>query len=146
MKTRLKILIAIIMIVVAIGIYMLLPPTMKVILCEDRILNPDDCGPYIEEKYLKLPIVQHFKETYPDPPGLGFSFDRFKVVGVTASSILADKIFVFLKIDLNDMTVTYICQNHNLGDDYLIVELVNPTIEAINNNDCRVLNQLEDLN
>lgn len=144
MKTRYKI--SIIITVITLGIIIVLPPTMTVILCDDLILNQDECWKHLTEKYLKLPIVQHFKETYPDPPGLGLTTDRFQAVGVTASSILADKIFVFLEIDLKDLTVTYICQNHNLGDDYLIVELVNPTIEDIDNNDCRVLNQLEDLN
>ena len=143
MKSRYKI--AIIMIVIAIGIFIVLPPTMTVILCDDLLLGLDDCGSYLEEKYLKLPLVQHFKEMYSDPPGLGFSSDRFNAVGVSASSILADKIFVFLEIDLNDSTITYECQNHNLGDEYLIVKIKNPTIEDLDNNDCRTLNQLEDL-
>ena len=135
--------IIIIIIITAVGIFMVLPPTMTVILCDDKILNLDDCGDYLEEKYLRLPLVQHFKEMYFAPPGLGFSSDKFKAVKMSAYSILADKIFVFLEIDLNDLTVTYEYQNHNFGDDYLIVKIENPTIEDLDNNDCRTLNQLD---
>jgi hypothetical protein len=87
-------------------------------------------------------MFEHFAGMYPDAGGLSFGSDRFKAIGVDASSILDDKIFAFLHLDLNDSTFTYRCQNHNLGDDYLIVEIINPTLEDLDKNDCRILNQL----
>ena len=141
MKSKYKI--SIIVIVIIVGIYIVLPPTWTVILCDDQFLGLDACGDYLQEKYSKLPIVEYFVSAYPDPGDLSFTSDKFKVVSVSASSILTNKIFVFLEINLDDLTVTYTCQNHNLGKDYLVMEIINPTIEDLNDNNCRILNPLD---
>ena len=142
MKTRYKI--VIITLIVFAGSYVMLPPTMTVILCDDRILNLDDCGDYLQEKYSKHPVFEHFAGMYPDAEGIAFKSSMFKAESVFASSILDDKIFVFLEMDLNDSTFHYACQNHNLGDDdYVIVELENATISDLDENNCIALNQLD---
>ena len=141
MKTRYKI--VIITAIALVGIYVMLPPTWVVILCDDRILSLDDCGPYLDEKYSKLLMFEHFTDMYLDVSALGFSSDRFQAITINASVILDDKIFAFLDFDLNDSTFTYACQNHNLGDDYLIVELENITIQDLDDNNCITLNQLD---
>ena len=141
MKTRYKI--SIIVTVSIIVIYMALPPTMTVILCDDEILSLDDCGPYLDKKYSKLQMFNHFAAMYTDVPALGFSSDRFQSITVDASVILDNKIFAFLSFDLKNSTFTYRCHNHNLGDDYIIVEIINPTIEDLDKNNCGILNQLD---
>ncbi len=141
MKTRYKI--VIVTVAVIIGIYVMLPPTMTVILCDDRILNLDDCGDYLQEKYSKQPMFKHFADMYPEAWGIAFKSGMFKAESVFASSILDDKIFAFLEMNLNDSTFHYACQNHNLGDDYVIVELENITISDLDENNCITLNQLD---
>ena len=140
MKTRYKISIAIVAIIV--GIYMVLPPTWTVILCDDQILNLDNCVDYLQEKYSKLPMFKHFAEMYPDAEGLYITSSRFNAESVGGSSTLDDKIFAFLEMNLNDSTFHYACQNHNLGDNYVIIELENITIQDLDDNNCMILNQL----
>ena len=141
MKTRYKI--TIVIVAVVIGIYVMLPPTMTVILCDDKILNLDDCGEYLQEKYSKQTMFKHFADSYPDARGLGFKSGMFRVESIFASSTLDDKIFASLEMNLNNSTFHYACQNHNLGDDYVIVELENITIQDLNDNNCITLNQLD---
>lgn len=141
MKTRYKIII--ITVSVIIGIYVMLPPTMTVILCDDRIMNLDDCGDYLQEKYSKQPVFEHFADMYPEAGGLAFKSEMFKAESVFASSTLDNKIFAFLEMNLNDSTFHYACQNHNLGDDYVIIELEDITIPDLDNNNCITLNQLD---
>jgi len=141
MNTRYKILI--IAAIVIIGIYMVLPPTMTVILCDDRILGLDDCRDYLQEKYSKQPMFEHFADIYPEARGLAFKSEMFRAESVFASSILDEKIFAFLEMNLNDSTFHYACQNHNLGDDYVIAELENITIPDLDENNCITLNQLD---
>jgi hypothetical protein len=135
MKSRYKIII--ITIVIIIGIYMVLPPTMTVILCDDRILGLDDCGPYLEEKYLKLPLMQQFREMYPDPPGLGFKSTMFKAVSIFTMSSMEEKKIADLEINLDDLSATYRCYDVALPhDEHVTVDITNPTIDDMNNNYC----------
>ncbi|WP_420545535.1 hypothetical protein [Nitrosopumilus sp.] len=122
---------------IIIGIYFALPPTMTVILCDDKTLNLDDCGPYLEEKYSDMPEVRHFRELYPDPPGLGFASDKFKAISVSATSSMEEKRLAELEISLEDYTITYRCYDHNLSDEKAVtVAIASPTIEDMNNNYC----------
>jgi hypothetical protein len=141
MKSRYKI--SIIVVVIIVGIYVVLSPTWTVILCDDRILNLDDCGDYLQEKYSKLQMFNHFAGMYPDAWGIGFQSSMFKADNVFASSILADNVFVFLEMNLNDSTFHYVCQNHNFGDNYVVVELENITIKDLDDNNYLILNQLD---
>lgn len=141
MKSRYKI--VIITVIVLAGIYVMLPPTWGVILCDDKILNLDDCGDYLQEKHSKQPMFKHFADLYPEAEGIAFKSRMFKAESVFASSILDDKIFAFLEMNLNNSTFHYACQNHNLGEeDYVIVELENITISDLDENNCITLNQL----
>ncbi len=129
--------ISIIVLVIIIGIYVMLPPTMTVILCDDRILNLDDCGDYLQEKYLKLPAVQHFREMYPDPPGLGFKSTLFKAVSISATSSMEKKKIADLEISLENPSIIYRCYDVVLSNDqHIAVEIINPTINDMNNNYC----------
>jgi len=122
---------------IIIGIYFALPPTMTVILCDDKTLNLDDCGPYLEEKYSNLPEVIHFRELYPDPPGLGFASDTFKAVSVSATSSMEEKRFAELEISLEYSTITYRCHDHNLPDEKAVtVAIASPTLEDMDDNHC----------
>ena len=61
----------------------------------------------------------------------------------SARNVRGCKIFtMFLEINLNDSTFQYACQNHNLGDSYVVVELEDITIQNSDSNNCMVLNQL----
>lgn len=136
MKTRLLIILGLIGLIV-IGIYLALPPTMTVILCDDQTLGLDDCGPYLEKKYSNLPEVRHFRELYSDPPGLGFASNMFKAVSVSATSSMEEKRFAELEISLEDFTITYRCHDHNLPDEKAVtVAIASPTLEDMDDNHC----------
>ena len=142
MKTAFKI--VIICIAMGLAAFLVLPPTMTVILCEDEILNVDDCRSHLSEKYSKTPMFKHFSKLYPESSSLSLGTDKFNAIGIDASSILDEKIYAFLHLNLNNSTLTYQCHNHNLGDDYLIMEIINPTINDLDDNNCGVLTKLLD--
>ena len=141
MKTKYKI--SIIGVAVVAGVFLTVLPTMTITFCDDKILNLDDCGNYLEEKYSKQSMFKHFASMYPDAERIGFESSMFKAENVFASSILDDKVYVSLEMDLDDLTFHYACQNHNLEDDYIIFELENIAISDLDNNNCLTLNQIE---
>lgn len=135
MKTRYKI--SIIIPIVIVILFFLLPATYLPIICDDKILGQDDCGNYLEEKYSKLSQVEHFREMYPDPPGLGFKTIMFKAVSAIATSSMEEKRIADLEINLEDSTITYRCYDLTMShDDHITVDITNPTIEDMNNNYC----------
>lgn len=140
MKTRIKI-ITIVVIVIAVIVLILagLPVvmTMTIILCDGKIMSQDDCGNYLEEKYLKLPQAIHFRDMYPDPPGLGFETINFKAVRISATSSMEEKRVADLVINLEDSSMVYRCYDFNLSeDDHITVDITNPTIDDMSNNYC----------
>jgi len=135
MKTRYKIPIVVAIIMVA--LFVLLPVTYKPIICDDGMLSLDDCGPYLNEKYSKLSIVEHFMGKYPDTGGLGFRSSVFMADRVTATSSLEEKRAASIEVNLEDSSVTYRCYDLNLSeDDHVTDDITNPTVEDIDNNFC----------
>ena len=107
------------------------------------IFQLDKCHNHLEEKYTKLPVVQHFMSIYPEAAELGYSTGMFQVQTVYADAMLADKVFAHLEIDLHDSSAVYTCSNHNKGEDYLISRIANPTIDDLDDDNCRTLNQIK---
>jgi len=127
----------VIIILITVGVFTALPPTMSVILCDDKILNLDSCGDYLEEKYSKLSSVKHFREMYPDPPGLGFKSNMFQAVSVIATSSMEEKQVAELEINLKNSSITYRCYDLNFSDDNSItVHITNPTTDDMDGNYC----------
>lgn len=141
MKTRYKI--SIIATLFAVTLFSLFSFYYAPIICDDVIFQLDGCHNYLEEKYAKLPVVQHFMSIYPEAAGLGYSTGMFRVQTVYADAMLADKVFAHLEIDLHDSSIVYACSNHNKGEDYLISRIANPTIDDLDGNNCRTLNQIK---
>lgn len=112
------------------------------IICDDVIFQLNLCGDHLEEKYVPLPIIQHFMQLYPETTGLGYSTGMYQVQKVFADAMLAEKIFVRLEIDLRDSSIIYSCSNHNKGDDFLVSYITNPTVNDLDSNNCRTLNNL----
>lgn len=111
--------------------------TMTIIACDDQILSQDDCKNYLDEKYSKSPQVIHFKEMYPGITGLSFTTINFKAVSVSATSMMNEKRFADLEINLEDFSSRHRCADFNLpDDDHITVDIANPTIEDMNNNYC----------
>ena len=141
MKKKYKVLF-IFPVIVVVVFFGLLSMTEVPLLCDDQILKVDDCRNYLQGKYSKLSMFEHFTQTYPEAMPLYFESKMFVITSVTASSILDEKIFAFLSFNLEDSTFIYSCHNHNLGEDYLMVNLEDPTIEMLDDNHCGILNQL----
>ena len=134
MKTRYKI--SIIVVIILIAFYVMLPVTYRPILCDDRILPSDDCGEYLDEKYSKLSIIEHFMKKYPESGGLGFRSSMFMADRVTGTSSLEEKRMASIEINLEDSSITYQCYDLNLEVDYVTINIENPVNEDIDNNYC----------
>ena len=129
--------------IVGIGFFGFGPFIELPLLCDDQILGVDDCRDYLQEKYSGFPMFEHFDNTHPDAMPVYFESDMLIVKSVTASSILDEKTYAFLRLDFADSVFTYTCHNHNLGEDYLVAEIASPTTEVLDTNHCGILNQLE---
>ena len=101
--------------------------------CEDRLLNSDQCHKYLNEKYKAIPVVSHFLKI-SDYQGLGMEVENFKVTKVMASTI-EDKLVSHMEIDTETSTIIYKCVTLE-GNKEVFVEIENPTIEDIDNNRC----------
>ena len=101
-------------------------------ICDDKILNSDQCHKYLNEKYKAIPVVSHFLKI--SDYELGMRVENFKVTKIGASS-LEDKLLSNMEIDIETSTITYKCvaleDNENV-----FVEIENPSVEDIDNNRC----------
>ena len=103
------------------------------LICEDKLLNSDQCHKYLNEKYKAIPVVSHFLKI-SDYQGLGMEVENFKVTKVMASTI-EDKLVSHMEIDTETSTIIYKCVALEDNED-VFVEIENPTIEDIDNNRC----------
>ena len=102
-------------------------------ICEDKILNSDQCHKYLNEKYKVIPVVSYFLKI-SDYQGLGMEVENFKVTKIMASTI-EDKLVSHMEIDTETSTIIYKCVAPEDNED-VFVEIEHPTIEDIDNNRC----------
>jgi len=102
-------------------------------ICEDKILNSDQCHKYLNEKYMAIPAVSHFLKI-SDYQGLGMEVKNFKVTKIAASTI-EGKLVSHMEIDTATSTIIYKCVALEDNEE-VFVEIENPTIEDIDSNRC----------
>jgi hypothetical protein len=133
MRTRYKIIIPAIAILTVFSFLFLRSADGALLVCEEKILNSDQCRKYLNEKYKTIPVVSHFLKI-SDYEGLGMEVENFKVTKVMASKI-ENNLVSHMEISTETSTIIYKCvaleDNENV-----FVELENPTIEDIDNNRC----------
>ena len=134
MKTRYKIIIIPVIAILVVFSFVFFRSVDDIpMICEDKILNSEQCHKYLNEKYKAIPVVSHFLKI-SDYQGLGMEVENFKVTKVMASTI-EDKLVSHMEIDTETSTITYKCVTLEDNED-VFVEIENPTIEDIDNNRC----------
>lgn len=133
MKTRYTL--SIILMIIILSLIVLISISYKVVLCEDKIINLADCQAYLNEKYSQFPAIEHFLEKYNATGGLGLKLSMLSVDSVS-STVLEEKRFASIEINLKDSSIIYQCQDLALLTNSVLANITNPTIEDIDKNDC----------
>ncbi|MGI9567829.1 MAG: hypothetical protein ACR2LL_12565 [Nitrosopumilus sp.] len=133
MKTRYKIIIPVVGFLLVFYFLFLRSPDDSFLICQDRLLNADQCTDYLNEKYKKNPAANHFLQI-SDYEHFGMKTETFQVTELSAASI-ENKLLSVMTIDLKTDTIVYSCialeDNENV-----FVSIEDPTIQDIDDNRC----------
>ena len=133
MNTRYKILIPVLATLVVFSFFFLRSADDALLVCQDRLLNSDQCHTYLNEKYMQIPAASHFLKI-SDYEGFGMTVENFQVKTLSASSI-EDKLIASMDIDIKADTIVYKCVALE-DDSNVFVQIEDPTVRDIENNLC----------
>lgn len=134
MKTRFKIIIPIITVLVVFSLLFLRPSDDVLVICEGQILNLEQCTEKLNKKYRAIPAVSHFLEI-TDYKELGLRSENFQAYPILGGAI-ENNLVASMEINPQTNTVTYRCAAL-VDPENIFVEIKNPTMEDIDNNRCR---------
>ena len=133
MRTRYKAIIPAVAVLIVFSFLLLRSPDDAIVLCEDKILDIDQCTKYLNKKYKAIPVVSHFLNI-TDYSGLGLHIENFRAIPDFGASI-ENNLLAHMVIDPSAHTITYRCAALEDANN-IFVEIENPTIEDIDNNRC----------
>ena len=133
MKTMFKIVIPIVGFLLVFSFLFLRSPDDSFLICQDRLLNSDQCTEYLNEKYKRVPAASHFLQI-SDYQHFGMTIENFQVTKLGAASI-ENRLLSAMTIDLKAETMVYSCTALE-DNENVFVRIENPTVQDIDNNRC----------
>ena len=133
MKTLFKIVIPTVGVLLVFSFLFLRSPDDSFLICQDRLLNSDQCTEYLNEKYKKNPAASHFLQI-SDYQHFGMTIENFQVTKLDAASI-ENRLVSAMTIDLKADTIVYSCTALE-DNENVFVRIENPTVQDIDNNRC----------
>ena len=133
MKTAYKIIIPIVGFLIVCSFLFMRSPDNSFLICQDRLLNADQCTEYLNEKYKNTPAASHFLQI-SDYQYFGMKVENFQVTELDAA-LIENRLVSIMTIDLRTDTIVYSCTALEDHENVFVV-IENPTVQDIDDNRC----------